>query len=436
MVYKEISKIADRLEEKIIKYRRDFHKHAETGWTEFRTASLVAKRLDELDYELKIGKEVIEDESRMGVPDKEELERHYERAKDQGDSTRYLNELKGGFTGVVGILKNGPGPTIAFRFDLDALKVQESTSEDHFPFREGFASINENTMHACGHDGHTSIGLALAETLMEIKDNFSGKIKLIFQPAEEGVRGAKSMMEAGVVDDVDYLFGMHLGGSDIKSGEISPGRKGFLATEKFDVHFTGSAAHAGGEPEKGDNALLAASSAIQNLYAIARHSEGQTRINVGSIEAGTGRNVIPKEARLKVETRGEDSELNDYMYNRACKILEKTAEMYDLELKIDKMGAAESAESDQELVEKVKTAAEKIDDIEKVKEDMSEGGGSEDFTYFMKRVQEQDGQATYIKLGTETAGDAHTKDFDFEEHDLKTGVKLLAGIAYHICSSE
>ncbi len=435
MVYEEIGKIADELEERLIEYRRDFHKHAEAGWTEFRTASLVAERLDELGYQLKMGEEVIDEESRMGVPPEKELDKHYKRAKNQGASTGYLEEFQGGFTGVVGILKNGSGPTLAFRFDLDAVEVEESTSEDHLPAKKGFASINEEAMHACGHDGHTSIGLGVAESLMEIRDKFSGTIKLIFQPAEEGVRGAKSMMRSGIVDDVDYLFGLHLGGNSIKSGEISPGRKGFLATKKFDVHLTGSAAHAGSKPEKGKNALLAASSAVQNLYAIARHSEGRTRINVGKIEAGTGRNVIPKKASLKVETRGETSELNGYMYERAHAILKKTAEMYDLELEIEEMGAAESAESDNELEEMVKTVADKIDDIDEVKEDTSEGGGSEDFTYFMKRVQDQGGLATFIKLGTETAGEAHTKSFDFKEGDLRSGVKLLASLAYHICSS-
>lgn len=434
MAYPKINKKSNDLEKKLIRYRRDFHKYAESGWTEFRTASIVAERLDELGYQVKIGKEIIDDESRMGVPPEKELEKHYERAEKQGASKKYLEKLRDGFTGVMGVLKNGEDPTTAFRFDLDAVEIEESESEDHLPTKKNFASVNENAMHSCGHDGHTAIGLGTAEVLMEIKNSLSGTIKLIFQPAEEGVRGAKSMMEAGIVDDVDYLFGLHLGGSSISSGEIYPGREGFLATTKFDVHLEGTPSHAGGKPEGGKNALLGAANAIYNLYAISRHSDGPTRINVGTIEAGSGRNVIPDKAKLKVETRGETTELENYMYDRAHTIIEKASEMYELEYKIEKMGEAESASSDKELAEIVKSVAEKFNDFEEVKEEMSEGGGSEDFTYFMKKVQDQDGLATFIRLGTERIGEAHTKNFDFNEDDLRRGVKLLTGLAYKMNS--
>ena len=227
----------DELENKIISYRRDFHQYAETGWTEFRTASRVAAYLDDLGYDIKYGREVFDNESRMGLPDEGYLEKHYQRAIKQGAEEEYARHMKGGFTGVVAELDNGAGPVTAFRFDMDAVDLMESTDKDHFPFREGFASVNENAMHACGHDGHTAIGLGLAEVLINNRDKFSGKIKLIFQPAEEGVRGAKSMAKSGIIDDVDLIFGLHLGLKADSGGELFPGSSGFLATSKFDAFF-------------------------------------------------------------------------------------------------------------------------------------------------------------------------------------------------------
>ncbi len=429
----KINKLAKKLEEKIISYRRDFHKYPESAWTEFRTASKVAARLDDLGYDLKIAKEVIDEKNRMGVPSNELLDKEYERAKDQGADLEFIDEFKGGYTGVVGILKNGEGPTIAFRFDMDAVDVEESNSKKHIPFKKDFASKNKGVMHACGHDGHTAIGLIFAELLINIKDDFSGTIKVIFQPAEEGVRGAKSMAESGIVDDVDYLFGLHLGMAADSNGEVFAGTKGFLATSKFDAYFTGAPSHAGASPELGKNALLAAANAVQNLYAISRNSKGVTRINVGKMNSGSGRNVIAKNAHLVIETRGKTSALNDYMYKRAMKILKTSAEMYENKLEIEAMGGAKSGKSDSKLIKRIMNIAENLDDFSSVNK-ISELGGSEDFTYFMDKVQDNGGLVSYMVLGTELAGDHHTAEFDINEKSLIKGVKLLANLVIDIAN--
>lgn len=122
---------------------------------------------------------------------------------------------------------------------------------------------------------------------------------MIFQPAEEGTRGAKSMVEAGVVDDVDFFTAVHIG-TGVPAGELVCGSDSFMATSKLDVTFRGVASHAGAKPEDGRNALLAAAQAALGLYAIPRHSEGSSRINVGVLQAGTGRNVIADRAFMKV----------------------------------------------------------------------------------------------------------------------------------------
>jgi aminobenzoyl-glutamate utilization protein A len=418
-----VSQIAAEIEREIVGYRRDFHRHAESGWTEFRTASLVARRLSDLGYEVKAGREVVKDDERMGLPSPEVLEERWQRAANQGGDPEFLEVVKGGFTGVVATLQHGQGPTIGLRFDIDAVDLQESQHPDHRPAREGFASANDDAMHACGHDGHAAIGLGIAKILMRLKAEIQGTVKLVFQPAEEGVRGAKAMVAAGVVDDVDYMLGAHLySGWDL--GEINPGRSGYLATTKFDAIISGTPAHSGGRPHEGKNALLAAATAVLNLHAIPRHKEGVTRINVGRLAAGTGRNVVPAQAHLVIETRGATSELNDYMYGYAMRILEASAAMHDCTLAIKAMGGARSADSDTELAERVAQVAGELGGFSIRPPDP--GGGSEDYTYMMARVQERGGQATNVGIGADLGGwGHHTAEFDFDEKALEKAVILL-----------
>ena len=210
---------AKALQEKTTARRRDFHKYAEVAWTEFRTASIVAKTLAELGYQVQTGDETHDESAMMGLPAKAELEKQLQRALDQGADKSWAEKMAGGKTGVVATMKFAkPGPVVALRFDMDANDLVESTEEKHRPVKEGFASVNKGAMHGCGHDGHTSVGLAVAEVLAGMKNELAGTIKLIFQPAEEGVRGAKAMMSKGVVDDVKYIVGMHLGVNLKKTG--------------------------------------------------------------------------------------------------------------------------------------------------------------------------------------------------------------------------
>lgn len=420
----QVNRITDKIEQRIIGYRRDFHRHAESGWTEFRTASLVARRLADLGYQVQVGRQVLKDEDRMGLPSVDVLDQAWQRAFEQGGDPKFLAELKGGFTGVVGILQHGDGPTVGLRFDMDAVDIQESQAPGHRPAKEGFASVNDGAMHACGHDGHTAVGLGIAEVLVALKDEIQGTVKLIFQPAEEGVRGAKAMVGAGVVDDVDYLLGHHLY-SGWQVGEIDPGRSNYLATTKFDVVLTGTPAHAGGRPHEGNNAMLAAATAVLNLHAIPRHKEGATRINVGRLNAGTGRNVICPVAHLVVETRGETSELNDYVYGYAVRVLEAAARMHDCGLEIRAMGSAQSASSDPELAKRVEDIALEMDGYSiRLPE---RGGGSEDYTYMMERVQRNGGLATNVGMGADLgAWGHHTAEFDIDERALKAAIDLLS----------
>lgn len=422
---KRVHSIVEELSPTLLKWRRDFHRYAESGWVEFRTASIVASTLQEWGFEVKAGREVIKPEARMGVPSEAFLRQQEQRALSQGAVAEWLPRLSGGFTGVVGILDSGrPGPTVAFRVDMDALDLQESADTDHLPAAEGFASVNANMMHACGHDAHTAIGLGLAYVLSRMKGDLRGRVKLIFQPAEEGVRGARSMVEAGVVDDVDLFFACHVG-TGVPLGEVVCGADGYLATTKIDVTYRGVASHAGGHPEDGKNALLAAASAVLNLHAISRHSGGNSRINVGVLHAGSGRNIIPNHAAFKLETRGDTSEVNEYILSRAMDVIHGAAAMYGVQAEIDIVGKADSSSPSPELLPYIRAQASKVAGVTSIV-DTRNASGSEDATYMMERVKQRGGLASYLVFGTTLAAGHHNEKFDIDERVLGIGVQTLA----------
>ena len=426
---KKINELSETVKDITIERRRDLHKYAESAWTEFRTAAFVAKTLTNLGYEVLSGDEVIEKTAMMGVPSEKALEGHVKRAVEQGADPYWVDKMQGGKTGVVGIMKfSDSGPTVGLRFDMDSNDVDETTDEGHRPNADGFASVNKGCMHACGHDGHTSVGLAVAEVLASLKKELKGTIKLVFQPAEEGVRGAKAMVEKGVVDDVDYMLGAHFGFKADKTGSYCCNVRGFLATSKFDADFTGLTAHAGAAPEEGKNALLAAACASLNLHAISRHGKGVSRINVGVLNAGTGRNVLPANAVVKLETRGGTSEINEYMANQAARIIKAAADMYDVKVKISEMGGAAGGNNSPELSETLANIAKRLGIFDNIIPDV-DFGASEDYSYFMERVQQNGGQAAYVMVGANLAAGHHDSKFDFDEKALSLATKIIAASA-------
>ena len=360
---------------------------------------------------------------------------HAEAVLQQGVTEEELTpDLREGFTGAIAILDCGPGPVVALRFDIDALGMVECPESTHRPTREGFASVNAGMMHACGHDAHATIGLGVAELLMKHRDALHGTIKLIFQPGEEGARGARAMVAAGHLDDVDVFIGSHIaptGGPD--DGDVTPGTWGSLATTKFDVTFTGLAAHAGGFPEKGKNALLAAASAVLALQAIPRHSGGQSRVNVGTLHAGTGRNVIPDRAVMQLEVRGETTEINQYMADMAVAACEGAARMQGCACEMVKMGEAEGQHSDLPLLERIADVVRRdLPQMRVSSVENAQNWGSEDISLMMNRVQAHGGQATYMRVMTPMAGAQHTVTFDFDEQVLSRSVMVFCAAALDV----
>lgn len=426
-----VKELVMSVEDKVIEYRRSFHKYPEPGWTEFRTASVVVDTLQNLGYEVKYGKDAVTKEDMMGVPSDEELAIFMERAVSQGANPEIVKNMEGGLTGVIAELKCGEGPTFAFRFDMDSNDIDEAKDDKHRPYREGFSSVNEKAMHACGHDGHTAMGLGLAEVLSNMKDDIKGTIRLIFQPGEEGVRGARAMVSAGAVDGVDYIIGAHIGFQSKKVGDIICGTEGFLATTKLDIKFKGIPAHAAAAPEEGRNALLAAATTAINLHAITRHGKGTSRINVGILNAGQGRNVIPPNAILKIETRGLTSEIDDFMHESARRVVEGAAKMYDVDYDIKIVGGTKSGYSSPEMIQIIKEVAQEMDYFKNITEN-SDFGAAEDYSHFMSIVQQNGGIGTYLQIGANMTAGHHDFYFDFDESVLASGVEIMTRAALKV----
>ena len=185
---------APEIKKKMRELRREFHRYPETAWTEYRTTWRTAEELERAGFQVYVGEKACRAGSRMGVPEPEALLACEKRAEVEGVPAGFLDVIRGGKTGVVGILKGmRPGPVRVLRFDMDALPVQEKDTEQNC----GYRSLHKGVMHACGHDGHTAAGIGLAYLLAGNRERLSGEVRLLFQPAEEGCRGARAMAEQG-----------------------------------------------------------------------------------------------------------------------------------------------------------------------------------------------------------------------------------------------
>ena len=410
--------------DELISVRRRLHERPEPAWREFYTTAVLleelrARNLDALHY----GRDIHADGARLNVPADEELDVWRSRAIEAGADPETVEELEDGFTGAVAVLERGDGPTVGLRVDIDGLPILEADEEDHAPTAEGFRSKNEGYMHACGHDAHATIGLGVLDAIAD--SDFQGTLKVFFQPGEEAIVGGKPMAESGHLDDVDSLLAVHIG-LDHPSGEVVAGIEGFLAVTQFRATFQGSPAHAGARPEEGDNAVQAMATSISNLYGIARHADGETRVNAGLVGGGTATNIIPEEAFIEGEVRGETTELMEYMVDRAETVLESAAEMHDCTVDFEQLGEAPSAVSDDELISIVSSVADETAGVSSVI-DRDSLGGSEDATYLMQTVQAQGGTAAYVGVGTDHPGGHHTRTFDVVESDIQVAIDVLAG---------
>lgn len=260
--------------------------------------------------------------------------------------------------------------------------------------------------------------------------SWSGTLKLIFQPGEEGSRGARPMVAAGVVDDVDYFFVGHLG-CLLPSGQVASEAVGFFSSVRFDVVFRGKAAHAAMGPHNGSNALLAGASAALAMHGIARHGDTATFVNVGQMNAGTARNIVADHCVLACDVRGLTQEAFDYMYESARRVALGAAQMYGVDCEIVEGARGASNTNSRAAAEIVGSAAASAPGVSSVVPEWPIGGG-DDAVYLIKRVQENGGVGGYFMIGSDIKAIHHAENFDIDERALVNGVDVFVNIARHV----
>ncbi|RZV11356.1 aminobenzoyl-glutamate utilization protein A [Natrinema hispanicum] len=413
--------MSEPVRNRLVSVRRRLHRHPEPAWREFTTTARLVDEIRSIGVdELAVGSAAYDPADRMAVPDAD-LEPWRERARERGVDEDLLEQLSGGTTGAVAVVERGEGPAIGLRVDIDGLFIEESTDGEHVPAAEGFRSEIDGTMHACGHDAHMTWGLAALEAIAE--SDFSGRLVVFFQPAEETGGGGCPMAKSEYADGLDYLLAVHVG-LDHPTGEVVAGIEKPLAMCHVDATIEGTSAHAGKAPNKGANAMHAMGTAIENAYGIPRHSDGMTRVNIGKAEAGTASNVIAERAHMEAEARGETTELMAYTKRRLERTIRSAAELHGCRAEVDVVSESPRADSDPELQQIVSDVAGGVAGIERVLP-AADFGASEDATFLMERVQDDGGLASYLIVGTDHPTSHHTPTFDVDERSLTHGVDVL-----------
>jgi aminobenzoyl-glutamate utilization protein A len=418
----------DDLLPELIRLRRLFHRNPETGFTEFWTTARICEVLEPLNGALLYGKDLKSALTEPGWMDHLLNQKAYDQCLEKYPDDPWIPRLEG-IPGVVAIFNGGvKGPTMGFRFDMDGLPIQEACVETHLPFKNGFASTNGN-MHACGHDGHITMGLGLARLLSDHLHELHGNVYLLFQPAEELIQGGRIFSKLNFIKNLDYFFPIHLGmsGPSMITCGVS-----FFAAKRFQVFFKGKSAHAGGAPQAGRNALLAACTAVSGLYGISRHSGGSSRINIGEFRSDNAVNVIADHVAFELGLRSQTEPVMEYLARRVESILQGAALMEEVTHEIHFVSEAETAPNSKEMIAEVKKACL---DLGMKKEQILEQlqvSGSEDATFIMNEVLRNGGKTTYIGIGAPAKGSHHNDHFDFSEQDLPGGVNLLFRLARNL----
>lgn len=407
--------------DRLVTLRRNFHRYPEPAWREFYTTARIVEEIRGIGVdELAVGPDAYDPGDRMAVPDVD-FDPWVKRARKQGADESLLERMVGGNTGAIAVVDGGDGPEIGLRVDIDGLFIDESTAETHDPTAEGFRSEVEGTMHACGHDAHITWGLAVLEAIKD--SDFTGRLIVFFQPAEEASGGGCAMASSQFAESLDYFLAVHIGLGH-PTGSVVGGIEKPLAMCHIDATIQGASAHAGKAPHEGKNAMHAMATAIQNAYAIPRHRDGATRVNIGYAKAGSTSNIIAEHAHFEAEARGETTNLMEYMKTELEQTIQSAARMHDCEATVDIVSESPRSDSNPELQKLVSDIATEVDGINSV-DLTADFGASEDATFLMQRVKDAGGLATYLIVGTDHPTSHHTPTFDIDERSLKHGVDVL-----------
>jgi amidohydrolase len=383
MLKQTVDAVAAEIAPKLIELRRTIHRHPELAFEEHKTAALVADCLRRLGIEPKTGV---------------------------------------GRTGVVGMIEGSrPGPTIGIRADLDALPITEATG---LPF----ASQVPGKMHACGHDVHTVIALGAAEVLTRLKAQLPGRIKLIFQPAEETLQGAPAMIADGVLENpaMDAILGYH------NWPPLEAGKVGFhpnvvmASSDAFDLELRGKGGHAA-HPHTAIDTIAGAAHIVTLLQTIVSREIAPVVpavLTIGQIEGGTARNVIAETVTLRASVRALDPAAAKQIEAAVRRILDGAVASLRLSYKLDWRSLTPVLRNNPKLIAAVLGHARDILGADKVAELPSPSMGSEDFAWFSERVP-----AAHLRIGSKIDGlntTIHNSDYDCNDLAIPTGVRAVA----------
>ena len=384
---------AEQLFEYTQSLRRDFHRHPELGFREVRTAGIVARELNELGLEVSTG----------------------------------IAE-----TGVVAILEGSrPGPVVLARFDMDALPIQEETGAE-------YASENPGVMHACGHDGHTAIGLSVARLLKAHQDELAGAIKFVFQPAEEGQGGAERMVAEGVLGNPrpDLTLALHLWNNEpVGWLAVVPGPM-MAAADEFTVRLVGKGGH-GALPHLANDPVVAAAQMITALQTIPSRNVSpleSTVISVTCMHAGEAFNVIPSEVELKGTIRTFELQVRETVIARFNEVVEGIAAALGCTATVELVRVTPPTINDATITRRVQLVASQVLPGSTLMTDYRTMG-SEDMAFMMEQVP---GSYFFVGSANPDKGlDAthHHPRFDFDEAALPQATALMAASIYDFLTS-
>ena len=382
-----INRIAE-FQQEMAGWRQDIHAHPELGFEENRTADVVAKQLESFGLEV-----------------------HRGLAK----------------TGVVGVLKGATGGgAIGLRADMDALPIQEQNGFDH-------SSRHDGVMHACGHDGHTAMLLGAAKYLAETK-NFSGTVYFIFQPAEEGLGGARDMVEEGLFEKfpVDGVYGLHnWPGLDVGEFAVRVGPM-MAACDEFEINVIGEGAH-GAMPHLGIDPVTCAAEIVSALQTIASRIKDpldSAVVSVTKIHGGDAFNVIPERVELAGTTRSFKEEVRTEIEASIRRIAEGIASAHRCRVEINYMRQFPATVNNAAETGLAAEAASQVAGEAKVHHDLPPCMGSEDFSYML-----QSRPGSYIWMGN--AGQPggcflHNPNYDFNDEALGWGASYWATLVENL----
>ena len=380
----DIKEITKSYKDYVIKLRREFHENPEKSMEEVRTSKRVKEELD-----------------KIGIP-----------------------YVSAGGTGVIATIKGAnPGKTVALRGDMDALQVVECTDVE-------YKSKNEGLMHACGHDGHTSMLLGAAKVLNDIKDSINGTVKLFFQPGEEVGKGARAMIQDGAMEGVDSVFGINLW-TDVESGNISVEEGPRMASaDFFKITVKGRGGH-GSLPHQGVDAVLASSAIVMNLQSMVSREVSPLEplvVSVGVLNSGTRFNVIASEAVLEGTIRLFNPELRKQIPGILERIAKSTAEAYRADAELEYGYLTPAVINDKECSKIATDAAIKLfgEDCITLFEKVT---GAEDLAEFMNIAP---GALAFVGARNESKGACyphHHGCFNIDEDALEIGTALYVQYA-------